>query len=123
MLRETSLLLEDFTKCLWNSYIQSLKHTDSICSAPEQAKLNKSLAFKFFGLKILWEREEVEKKKKKKVFMVALYSLPTGHEGCKQDRSKICKQCRISGLMGLLSDGTLPVKSSGSRKPLIRVNN
>ena len=115
MLRETSLLLEDFTKCLWNSYIQSLKHTDSICSAPEQAKLNKSLAFKFFGLKILWEREEV--------FMVALYSLPTGHEGCKQDRSKICKQCRISGLMGLLSDGTLPVKSSGSRKPLIQVNN
>lgn len=120
MLRETSLLLEYFTKCLWNSYIQSLKHTDSICSAPEQAKLNKSLAFKFFGLKILWERGG---KKKKKVFMVALYSLPTGHEGCKQDRSKICKQCRISGLMGLLSDGTLPVKSSGSRKPLIRVNN
>lgn len=66
MLRETSLLLEDFTKCLRNSYIQSLKHTDSICSAPEQAKLNKSLAFKFFGLKILWEREEVEKKKKKR---------------------------------------------------------
>lgn len=68
MLRETSLLLEDFTKCLWNSYIQSLKHTDSICSAPEQAKLNKSLAFKFFGLKILWEREEVEKKKKKGIY-------------------------------------------------------
>lgn len=64
MLRETSLLLEDFTKCLWNSYIQSLKHTDSICSAPEQAKLNKSLAFKFFGLKILWERGGKKKKKK-----------------------------------------------------------
>lgn len=65
MLRETSLLLEDFTKCLWNSYIQSLKHTDSICSAPEQAKLNKSLAFKFFGLKILWERGGKKKKKKR----------------------------------------------------------
>lgn len=68
MLRETSLLLEDFTKCLWNSYIQSLKHTDSICSAPEQAKLNKSLAFKFFWLENTVGKRRGGKKKKKGIY-------------------------------------------------------
>lgn len=33
------------------------------------------------------------------------------------------KHCKITSLMGLPNDGTLPAKSSGCRKPLIPMNN
>jgi len=40
-----------------------------------------------------------------------------------QGKLKKIKHYRITGVMGLPNDGTLPAKSSGCRKPLIPMNN